>query len=94
MALPGERADVHDGLHIVARRRSAAQVERQMTGDQIKRIREALGLSQSKFATWLGASLSALQDWEEGRRPPTNRAIRLLQKAEASAIKLKDRLGK
>jgi putative transcriptional regulator len=65
-----------------------------MTGDQIKRIREALGLSQSKFATWLGVSLSSLQDWEEGRHPPTKRAIRLLQRAEASANKLKDRLGK
>ena len=65
-----------------------------MTGDQIKRVREAIGLSQSKFATWLGVSLSSLQDWEEGRSPPTQRAIRLLQKAEASAKKLKDRLGK
>jgi len=65
-----------------------------MTGDQIKRIREATGLSQSKFATWLGVSLASLQDWEEGRHPPTKAAIRLLQKAEASANKLKDRLGK
>ena len=65
-----------------------------MTGDQIRRIREALGLNQSKFATWLGVSLSSLQDWEEGRHPPTKRAIRLLQKAEVSANKLKDRLGK
>ena len=65
-----------------------------MTGDQIKRIRESIGLSQSKFATWLGVSLGSLQDWEEGRHPPTKRALRLLQKAEASANKLKDRLGK
>jgi len=65
-----------------------------MTGDQIKRVREALGLTQSKFATWLGVSLSSLQDWEESRNPPTKRALRLLQKAEASANKLKDRLGK
>jgi len=65
-----------------------------MTGDQIKRIREATGLSQSKFATWLGVSLSSLQDWEQGRQPPTQRAIRLLQKAEASGKKLKDRIGK
>ena len=65
-----------------------------MTGDQIKRIRESIGLSQSKFATWLGVSLASLQDWEEGRQPPTKRALRLLEKAEASAEKLKDRLGK
>ena len=65
-----------------------------MTGDQIKRIREALGLNQSKFATWLGVSLASLQDWEQDRHPPTKRAIRLLQKAEASASRLKDRLQK
>ena len=65
-----------------------------MTGDQIKRTREATGLSQSKFATWLGVSLASLQDWEEGRSPPTKRAIKLLHKAEASAKKFSDRLGK
>ena len=65
-----------------------------MTGDQIKRIRESIGLSQSKFATWLGVSLGSLQQWEEGRNPPTKRAERLLQKAQASATQLKDRLGK
>ena len=65
-----------------------------MTGEQIRRIRETIGLSQPKFATWLGVSLASLQDWEEGRHPPTKRAIRLLEKAEASARKLKDRLGK
>jgi putative transcriptional regulator len=64
-----------------------------MAGERIRRIREALGLNQSRFATWLGVSLSSLQDWEEGRSPPTKRAIRLLEKAEASARKLKDRLG-
>ena len=65
-----------------------------MTGAEIKRIRESIGLSQAKFATWLGVSLGTLPDWEEDRHPPTKRAERLLQKAETSARKLKDRLGK
>ena len=64
-----------------------------MSGDQIRRIRERIGLTQSRFATWLGVSLSSLQDWEAGRQAPTKRALRLLEKAEASASKLKDRLG-
>ena len=36
-----------------------------------RRIREALGLTQSKFATWLGVSLGSLQEWEQGRRAPS-----------------------
>jgi putative transcriptional regulator len=63
-------------------------------GNRIKRIREATGLSQSKFAQWLGVSLSSLQEWEEDRHPPTKRAIRLLEIAEASAKKVKGRIGK
>ena len=63
-------------------------------GNRIKRIRAATGLSQSKFAQWLGVSLSSLQDWEEDRHPPTQRAIRLLEIAEASAQKIKGRIGK
>ena len=65
-----------------------------MQGDRIKRIREATGLSQSKFAQWLGVSLSSLQEWEEDRHPPTKRAIRLLEIADVSAKKVKGRIGK
>jgi DNA-binding transcriptional regulator YiaG len=64
-----------------------------MTGDQIKRIREALGLTQSKFATWLGVSLSSLQEWEEGSIPH-EKSHAAAGEGEASANKLKDRLGK
>jgi putative transcriptional regulator len=75
---------------------SRLQFERStlMQGDRIKRIRAATGLSQSKFAQWLGVSLSSLQDWEEDRYPPTKRAIKLLEVAEASAKKIKGRIGK
>ena len=65
-----------------------------MTGEQIKRIREATGLSQSRFAQWLRVSLSSLQDWEQGKHPLTKAAIRLIEKADASAKKLKSRIGK
>ena len=65
-----------------------------MQGERIKRIREATGLDQSKFAQWLRVSLSSLQDWEQDRHPPTKRAIKLLEIAEASAKKVKGRIGK
>jgi putative transcriptional regulator len=63
-------------------------------GDRIKRIREATGLSQPKFAQWLRVSLSSLQDWEQGRHAPTKAAVKLLEIAEASAKKIKGRIGK
>ena len=65
-----------------------------MQGERIKRIREATGLSQPKFAQWLRVSLSQLQDWEEDRHLPTKAALKLLAIAEASAKKIKGRIGK
>lgn len=46
-----------------------------------KRIREKLGLSQSKFAKMLGISVSTLQNWEQGRRKPEGPAKVLLNVA-------------
>lgn len=46
-----------------------------------KMIREQLGLSQNKFATLLGISLSTLQNWEQGRRKPDGPAKILLNVA-------------
>ncbi|MFA6599274.1 MAG: NadS family protein [Ignavibacteriaceae bacterium] len=46
-----------------------------------KMIREHLGLSQNKFATLLGISVSTLQNWEQGRRKPDGPAKVLLNVA-------------
>lgn len=43
----------------------------------IRAIRQREGLSQEQFARRYGFALSALRDWEQGRRQP-DRAARLL----------------
>jgi putative transcriptional regulator len=49
---------------------------------QIKRIRQALGASQSVFAYILNVSPKVVQSWEHGARRPTNAALKLLSIAE------------
>jgi putative transcriptional regulator len=45
----------------------------------VKRIRQRLGLSQEAFAQTYGFALSAVRDWEQGRRHP-ERSARILLK--------------
>jgi putative transcriptional regulator len=45
----------------------------------VKRIRRRLGLSQESFAQTYGFALSAVRDWEQGRRRP-ERSARILLK--------------
>lgn len=45
----------------------------------VKKIRTDLGLSQQAFATTYGFALSAVRDWEQGRRRP-ERSARILLK--------------
>jgi putative transcriptional regulator len=45
----------------------------------VKKIRRRLGLSQEAFAQKYGFALSALRDWEQGRRRP-ERSARILLK--------------
>jgi DNA-binding transcriptional regulator YiaG len=55
-----------------------------MTGQEVKRIRQALGLSQQEFADRLGVHKVTLAKWEtdaQGMRGPAERLIRLLGKA-------------
>ena len=46
--------------------------------EEIRGIREAVGVSQLRFAQMLGISLRTLQDWEQGRRCPNQAAQSLL----------------
>lgn len=46
--------------------------------DMVKKTRDLLGASQSIFAQFLGVSASAVQDWEQGAKPPKGSACRLM----------------
>jgi putative transcriptional regulator len=45
----------------------------------VKKIRKRLGLSQERFAETYGFAVSAVRDWEQGRRQP-ERSARILLK--------------
>lgn len=47
--------------------------------DDIREIRQKLGLSQSEFALLIGVSVATLQNWEQGRRHPEGPARALLR---------------
>jgi putative transcriptional regulator len=48
----------------------------------VKKIRTRLGLSQESFAETYGFALSAVRDWEQGRRQPERSARILLRVVE------------
>jgi putative transcriptional regulator len=48
----------------------------------VKKIRTRLGLSQESFAQTYGFALSAVRDWEQGRRQPERSARILLRVVE------------
>jgi putative transcriptional regulator len=47
----------------------------------VQKLRKQYGLSQEKFATLLGISVSTLRNWEQGRRKPDGPAQVLLRVA-------------
>ena len=58
-----------------------------MTGKDVKRIRDKLGLSQSEFAELLQVPVRTLQQWEQDRQEPRSSAVSLLKLAEAGKLK-------
>jgi DNA-binding transcriptional regulator YiaG len=44
----------------------------------VKSTREILGASQAIFSQFLGISTSAVQDWEQGLKPPKGSACRMM----------------
>jgi putative transcriptional regulator len=49
------------------------------TANDVVRVRNKLGLPQTKFAKLLGISEDTLQNWEQGRRKPSGPAKVLLK---------------
>ena len=67
--LDGSASKEKFGIHVPAR-------------VNVKKIRTQLGLSQESFAQTYGLALSAVRDWEQGRRQPERSARILLKVVE------------
>lgn len=63
------------------------------TAKDVKATRELLGSSQAIFAQFLGVSASAVQDWEQGHKPPRGSACRLMQEIRRDPNYWKKRLS-
>ena len=53
-----------------------------MNSSGIRRLRARLSASQAVFAAVLGVSADAVQSWEQGRRPPSASALRMMHMFE------------
>ena len=60
----------------------------------VKKIRRRLGLSQESFARTYGFALSAVRDWEQGRRRPERSARILLKIVEKEPEAVTRALGR
>lgn len=57
-----------------------------MTSEDIKKLRETLGLSQQQFAALVGSSIKTISNWETGGKIPAARVSQLeALKASAAA---------
>ena len=48
------------------------------SSDEIKRLRQDAGMTQSTFASYMGVSVKTVEAWERGRTHPTGPACRLM----------------
>jgi putative transcriptional regulator len=50
--------------------------------DDVRRVRDLLGMSQVVFAAFLGVDANTVRSWEQGKRPPSPMARRFLSEIE------------
>ena len=59
----------------------------------VRRVRDLLAMSQAAFAGFLGVDPSTLRSWEQGLRPPSLLACRMLSEIEANPAFWRKRLS-
>lgn len=63
----------------IARGEMPASRRMTVASQDVKLVREQIGLSQSEFASLMRVSVKTLQNWEQHRRNPTGPAAALLK---------------
>jgi DNA-binding transcriptional regulator YiaG len=62
------------------------------TPERVRNTRDMLHASQAIFAQFLGVSLSAVQDWEQGHKPPNGAACRMMDEIRRNPEYFRGRL--
>jgi putative transcriptional regulator len=62
-------------------------------GDDVRRVRQLLAMSQAAFAAFLGVDASTVRSWEQGLRAPSTIARRLLSEIEADPAHWRRRMA-
>jgi putative transcriptional regulator len=62
------------------------------SAEMVQRSRRTLQASQAIFAQFLGVSVSAVRDWEQGIKPPSGAACRLMDEIQANPKYFRARL--
>ncbi len=59
----------------------------------VRRVRDLLGMSQTAFAAFVGVDPSTVRSWEQGLRPPSPMACRVMSEIEANPAYWRKRLA-
>jgi putative transcriptional regulator len=86
------------GPEVVAKRFTVRTVDldvtpRAYTGEEVKKVRDLLGLSQPLFARFLGVSVKAVRAWETGGKKPSDMACRFLDEIALKPDYWRERVG-
>ena len=73
-AMPTEKTDIR----ALRRARVAVPDRVQISAEDVRAIRESSGVSQAVLARYLGTSISAITQWEQGLRTPSGATATLL----------------
>ena len=76
-AIEDDAGEPVDGLRESLTEMNEARFAREYTSEQllIRAARQAMGLSQSRFAELIGTPVATLRDWEQGRYKPPGSAL-------------------
>jgi putative transcriptional regulator len=61
--------------------------------EDVKRVRELVGVSQAALAGFLGVNVNTVRSWEQGKRLPQPIACRFLAEIEANLVYWRTRIG-
>jgi putative transcriptional regulator len=61
--------------------------------EDVRRVRDLLGMSQAVFARFLGVDANTVRSWEQGTRAPSPIARRFMDEIEADPVHWRERIA-
>ena len=79
ISYPVRYYNIHNPPHLNVLKEEKSMDEKEVYGNEVRKLRDSMGMNRKKFCDYYGIPYRTVQDWEAGKRKMPSYVLRMMK---------------